>query len=93
MPPMEPCDFLDEYIYPTLEAAWPDGLSEAILGSERHDQHWANALLSATLETANDAESPEPRTFEESDMFAFLRAWRERVIETLERRTARREQI
>lgn len=87
-PSMEPWDYLDEYIYPTLEAAWGEEITEVILGSSIWDEHNAEALLTELEETAEREGFHEPPWFERKDMIAFIRAWRGKVLSSLEKYAA-----
>jgi hypothetical protein len=85
MPPIEPWDYLDDLIYHVLESAWPEGLSDALLGSSEYDNDHAQALLDGIEEIAKEYGFPEPPWFELKDMLEFMHAWRDRIVEVIEK--------
>ncbi|GEM_PF-3240087 len=82
-PPHEGHAYLDDHWNFIWEQAWPEGIADAVLGSEAFDCYAAADLMEEVERQAEDIGLPEAPSFDVDDLEDFVKTWRSRFIDEL----------
>ena len=73
-------DYLDDYWNFIWEAAWPEGIWYAVLGSAANDGFMAVELMNEIERKADEIGLTEPPPFEAEDLEIFIAEWRKAFL-------------
>jgi hypothetical protein len=88
-PSHEAHDYLDDYWNFIWEHAWPEGIADAVLGSQEFDSYAAAELMQEIERRAEDIGLTEPPPFNSDDLEDFVKQWRSSFIDELSKARAR----
>lgn len=89
LPPHDLWEYMDDWMRPTLEAAFSKRIAEVVFGTPSLDEENAMQLIDEVEKVAPRESLPTDPYFTVEDGVEFIRLWREQAIQAMERHAAR----